>query len=534
MALAQPSVPSVQARTFAPHSTQNLLITHSQDKRIDAQTYVRLGVAETLITVDKQGKLKPQLAKKWSVNNEKTIWTLTLRKNVFFSNKKPVNAKAVIHALRMAQQRDTPLKNAPIVRIEEKNGKVVITVYKAYSMLPAVLAHYSSLILSPDSYNSKGNIVNVIGTGSLILNERESDYLTLKKNTQYWGKKASITHVKYQLVPQNYIHERLTQTDINTGIMAFGLSQRNIQRLSQNPRFEVATTIKPRVVFLKLNQHNDFLKDDKVRNALSLAIDRNSLSSALMRTPDIKTSQLFPPTFSLWHNTKLHPLTFNIKEAKAVLEKAGFRFDSQGYAYKKEKYITLNMQLEDNYLELQGIETVLTSQLKKIGIKLQIQKYPDALQAFENNQLDILLTSRDYGQIQSPLELLSKDMNNKMLGWDNTRFYTALNYLKLDNTDKRAKKHRLTITKILHEELPIIPILWYEQRLLSSKRLQHVTLTPFENNYYLNQLKLKPRPLTNAEKEQYIISYQRSAKLIEKLLKFDQLEIFIHDQLIDI
>src|SRR2546423_6660065 len=52
-------------------------------------------MAETLVTIDEKGALKPLLATSWQQSSDGLSWTFTLRSNVKFSDGTPFNAAAV-------------------------------------------------------------------------------------------------------------------------------------------------------------------------------------------------------------------------------------------------------------------------------------------------------------------------------------------------------------------------------------------------------------------------------------------------------
>ena len=86
----------------------------------------------------------------------------------------------------------------------------------------------------------------------------------------------------------------------------------------------------PRVVALKLNAGHELLEDARARRALSLAIDRVGIATAITRFPEAGATQLFPPALDKWHDDKLKPLSQDVAAAKALLAELGFVADDDG------------------------------------------------------------------------------------------------------------------------------------------------------------------------------------------------------------
>ncbi|AIG09656.1 hypothetical protein CpsigB_05285 [Corynebacterium pseudotuberculosis] len=60
----------------------------------DSVLNLRMGVAETLVTLDEDAKLKPVLAEKWEMKDDRTA-VLSLRQGVTFHDGSKLDAKAV-------------------------------------------------------------------------------------------------------------------------------------------------------------------------------------------------------------------------------------------------------------------------------------------------------------------------------------------------------------------------------------------------------------------------------------------------------
>lgn len=473
----------------------------AQNPVLGGFAFTRMGVAETLIGIDKAGKLKPQLATDWSVSNDKMAWTLTLRDDVSFTDGEKLTAEGVVTALQFANNHPGPLKKAPVKNIEAKDGKVVIALEKPFSILPAVLSNYTTMILSPKVYDGTDKVKAIVGTGPYVISKfSPPQSMSMVKNDNYWGEKAHIEKTEYLAASRG--ETRALMAESKPEIMAYNIDPASLTRLERNPNLTVMNVMLPRVVVLKINNKHEWLKDLNVRKALSFSLDRNGIATALIRKPQLKTDQLLPPSVAEWHNDALTPLTYDVDAAKASLKKAGFTVNKDGYAEKDGKVLELTLRTFSDRPELPLIANAMQDMFKKIGVKLNISigNYTEISAGHQDGTLELALFSRNYATVQSPLNNIAGDFGRHgdkwggdwgAMNWENDAVAQALEALKLDNTGAEADKNRAIVTQAIQEELPIIPVTWYEQSVVVSKNLENVTIDPFGMNYRINEVKVK-------------------------------------------
>lgn len=464
---------------------------------VGGYAFSRLGITESLIAIDKKGLLKPQLATRWSVSNDKKTWTITLREGVKFHDGELLSANNVVDALTLAKTQPGPLKKVPIQSITAKNNQVIITLTKPYSILPSVLSHFTTMILSPKVYSKKGAVDRIIGTGPFkMVSFQPPQRMDIVKNEAYWGDKANLEKIEYLAISRG--ETRALMAESKKAAMIHSLNPASIARLKKNPNLVVSSIMLPRVIIIKLNNQHAFLKDLNVRQALSQAIDRYGIAAALMRAPEIKTTQLFPPSLAAWHKERLPSFSYNVANAKQLLKSAGWVINSDGYAEKAGKVFEITMRTYPDRPELPLIANALQDQFKAIGIKLNISigNYTEIPAGHQDGTLEMGLISRNYSQIQSPLGSISSDFGPGgadwgAMNWTNDSVAKALEALKLDNADANADTHRQTVIEAIHHELPVIPVTWYKKSVVTTKNLENVSLDPFDSSYRLNEIKIK-------------------------------------------
>jgi len=75
------------------------------------------------------------------------------------------------------------------------------------------------------------------------------------------------------------------------------------------------------------------------------------------------------------------------------------------------------------------------------------------------------------------------------MGWSDPVVTSSLQALARGQLPAaRAQQLRRTVTRALHEQLPVIPVTWYRHQVACSKRLAGVSLDPLERSYRLTDM----------------------------------------------
>ncbi|WP_165313396.1 ABC transporter substrate-binding protein [Vibrio ziniensis] len=457
--------------------------------------FTKLQVIETLFDVDSSGNLLPGLALEATPNKDLTQWTITLRDGVHFQDGSLMDAYAVVNSLNIALSKYGSLGKVPVISIQAQGKhQVVVELSEAYKSLPAVLANYSNVILSRAAYDEDGNVVSLIGTGPFQLFELAPPHkATVKKFDGYWGKKAHIEYVTYLTGHRG--ESRVLQATSGQADIALQLPPASIMRLKMNPQTDVHSYSLPRTLVLKLNNAHPFMNSVEARQALSLAIDRKGIASAVLGTPSSATAQLLPSSMGDWYLESFANPQSDVQKAKAMLKELGWSENSQGMFERDGKLFELTLITYADRPELTNVATALQAQWKKLGVKLNVNitNSSSIPAGHQDGSLEVALMARNYGVIVDPLVVLSNDFSEQggdwgAMNWSNQEFNQLIKQLNqtLDAADYREKAQRAAT--ILATELPVIPVSAYTEEVSVNKRLKGFRFDPFGRNFYLSDL----------------------------------------------
>lgn len=500
LAAALITSPTVRAATAGKPDDRALTIVarwelKNADPSVNGYAFTRMEVAETLVDADGNGTPKPGLAEGWEASADGRTWRFRLRPGVSFHDGTALTADHVVTALNHARAKPGSLSKAPIQAITADNGAVVIQLAEPFSPLLSFLADSASQILAPASYDDKGNVTQVIGTGPYRVAEfKPPQHLVVTRYDSYWGGPASIAKATYLATHRS--ETRTVMVESGDAQIVFNLDPASVQRLSRNPKLTVQAVPIPRVISVKVNAGHPLLSDLRARQALSLAIDRTGIAVGILRQPETAATQLFPPSLGAWHTPGLPPLTRNVDRAKALLAEMGWKPGSDGVLEKDDKRLRLTLRTYPDRPELPPVATALADQWRAIGVDVSIAigHFSDILSGHQDGSLELGLIARSLAVAPDPLGTLMQDFGPKggdwgAMNWSNPALTEAIDRILRSQQAEESAAAKRTVGTILHQELPVIPVVWYTQTAAVSKTLKGFEIDPFERSYLLSRLR---------------------------------------------
>lgn len=359
-------------------------------------------VFEALVALDARLKTGPSLAASWSRRDD-TTWVFELRQGVKFHNGQDFTAADVVFSFcrilnngsEMAVSFSSVVRR--LVRVEaEGPHRLVIGTRQPEPLLPADLSTIriipAGLVPArPIAFTAADNCAGqgqpwptlaqfndgsaAIGTGPFRMRQFGRGGITsLVRNDNYWGPKPHWAEVRLQ--PVTAAGPRLAGLLAGDVDVVEAPSTGDVPRLRDNAAIRLAITPTTRLIFLQLDQRNPApfvnggaapnpLQDVRVRQALSLAIDRNAISSRVMDELALPAAQ-FLPEGMFGTLPGLPVLPYDPARARALLAEAGY---SGGFALTL--HATNNRYVNDARV-IQAIGQYFT----RIGVRAEVDVMP--------------------------------------------------------------------------------------------------------------------------------------------------------------
>ncbi|MYI88905.1 MAG: ABC transporter substrate-binding protein [Gammaproteobacteria bacterium] len=469
----------------------------SYDPAVSGFAFQRLQLMENLVDADVDGTLRPGLATDWSVSGDALTWTFELRPGVTFHDGSPFDASAATKALNRAWRQPGVLQKAPISGISQADGAVVITLERPFTALPALLAHSTTIIPSPTALDDEGNPVALIGTGPFMVESfTPPQSLTLVRNDTYWGTVPKLTGVTY--LAAGRAETRALLAESGDADMVFTLDPSGYARLQNVESIQTIALPIPRVVTLKVNSGHPFLSEARARQALSLAINRDAIAAAITRFPEAAASQLFPPALNTWHDKNLEPLGHDVDAARALLTDLGWTAGDDGILVREGERFSILLRTFPDRPELPLIAAALQDQWREIGVELEVSvaNYSEIPAGHQDGMLHVALYARNYGLTPDPIATVVQDFGTGggdwgAMGWENATVAKALETIAATSDMALRRETILKVAQVLHAELPLIPIVWYQHTVAVVDELKNVVIDPLERSYGLSTISWK-------------------------------------------
>jgi peptide/nickel transport system substrate-binding protein len=342
---------------------------------------------ESLVTLDKDNKLQPLLAKSWEVNPEQTQITLHLDPAAKFADGSPVEAKDVKWSYERLEnlKTNTTFMVDPIAAIETPDAATVVLKLAApNSEYLQILASSYMAVLNSDLVAENGGLADATavdkdtaeawflthsaGSAPFVLDSYEpNSELRLKRNDAYWGSAAAkVPEVVFRQIKDAVAQAQALQS--GSVDIAQQIDAETAKSLTGD---DVVVENLPSLnfVYLALSPgavSNKVPLDAKVREAISVAIDRKSLIDFVVGGAGNEIAVPVAPGFPGADGHKVPQ--YDPERAKALLAEAGH---PDGFEIEAI-YPDMNVYGVDFGLMMQKVQ----QDLSKVGIKVTLSPMP--------------------------------------------------------------------------------------------------------------------------------------------------------------
>src|SRR5687768_14958481 len=291
---------------------------------------VSFNVFDNLISRHPDQKLRPSLATEWKLEGQQT-WRFKLRPGVKFHNGDPFTSADAKWSLERtfdpAAKTMVATVFTTIDRIEAPDAMtLVIHTKKPDPLLPGRLAFYGGQIVPKKYVESAGNDgfnAKPVGTGPIrFVSWVKDDKAVFDANPDYWGGKIDVDRWIMRPIPETAPRVAAVlkgEVDIITQ-----LPPDQGERVNGNASTKVQGALYAGLYVLAVNSKRPPLDNPLVKQALSLAIDREAIVKELWRGRGIVPNGPIAKGDNHF-DANLPPLAFNPKEARERLKKAGYK-----------------------------------------------------------------------------------------------------------------------------------------------------------------------------------------------------------------
>jgi ABC-type transport system substrate-binding protein len=342
-----------------------------------------------LVTLDKDLNLAPDIAERWEISQDGTVYTFFLRKNVKFHNGKPVRAQDFKWSFERACDFRTRSTTADtymgdIVGCKDKlRGKadevkgvqviddttLQITIDQPRAYFLSKLTYPTAYVLDQENVERGGRTWTdkPNGTGPFKLAEyRLGELIVLERNGDYYREpKPQLERINYILsggsVMVMYEQGGVDMTPV-------GLN--DIERVTDptnplNKELRIINTMS--VFYLGMNVKQPPFDDPKVRQAFSYALDRQRIIDVVYKKTVPVAWGIVPPTMPNYKNPDLKPLGYDLEKAKELIAESKYGDVSE---FPDITLYTVGAGGATSRM----IEAIVASYKENLGVQIEVQQ----------------------------------------------------------------------------------------------------------------------------------------------------------------
>jgi peptide/nickel transport system substrate-binding protein len=452
---------------------------------------VSFNVFDNLTSRRPDGKLVPGLATEWKLQGQQA-WVFKLRSGVKWHNGDPLTSADVKYSIERtfdpAAKTRVNTVLTTVERVEAPDATTVIVhTKKPDPLLPARLGFYAGQIVPKKYLESVGAEVfnqKPVGTGPLrFVSWTKDDRVIFDANTDYWGGKPDFDRLVLRALPE--MAPRVSALLKGEVDIATQLPPDQGERVKGNASTTVAGALYGGLYVLAVNSKVKPLDNPQVKQALSLAIDRDVIIKELWRGRGVAPSGPIAKGDNHF-DASLPSLAYNPKEARELLKKAG---------YKGEEIV---IETTAGYMAGdKPMAEAIQAMWKDAGINGKVEVFEYSVRAQKNRDKTFkgLWWSDPTSTLRDP-----DGMMWRLLGpggpqdyWRHAEWDELGNAARFSVDEKFRGDAYKKMTKIFLEHLPWIPV-----------------IQPYEDNGLQKYVEWNPDPLQQLEIRRFNFKFRRA------------------------
>lgn len=475
---------------------------------------------EGLYRIGKNSKIEPGIAKKTEVSDDGLTYTFTLRKDAKWSNGDPVTAKDFVYSWQRTVDPKTGSQYAylfdGVANVNDiMNGKKPVTDlgikaegdYKLVVTLDKEVPYFKLLLGFPtffpqnekavEKYGSKYGTASkyMVYNGPFKLTGWTGTNLswTLAKNNAYWDKKA----VKLSKI--NYKVNKTASTSYNLyqsgKLDATSLSAEQAKQLKGSK--EYVNRPQASTFYFEYNQTKKAFKNKKIRQAISMVINRKQFVDKVLGDGSIPAKGLVPEGLSSYDGTDFATaayektgVEYNVEEAKKLWK--------EGMAEEGLTSLDITLLSDDTDAAKKSTEFVqsaIESNLEGANVTAANVPFKTRLDRSQKGDFDVVISAwgADFADPISFLDMFTTNNSYNRGKWSNAEYDALVNASKTTDAVDPAKRwdDLVKAEKILMEDQGVAPIYQSTQAWVIKSKVKGVIYNSSGANYNFKEAYVK-------------------------------------------
>lgn len=343
-------------------------IAQDLDDSLDPHQTVAAGTREVLFNIfeglvkpNSDGEMIPAVAEKYTLSEDGTTYTFTLREGVKFHNGQTVTAEDVVYSINrcaaVPEGQEKPLVAAfSAVKSVEALDEKTVAVTIAQRDLEFI--SYMTAAIIPADYENQDTAPVGTGPFKFVSRTPQQDFV-MERFEDYWGAPVWLDKVTYKICE----NADALVMNLNGGSIDLCAHLTSAQASQLNQNFQVLEGTMNLVQAIYLNNQAKPFDNQLVRQALCYAIDRQGIMDMVADGHGTAVGSSIYPAFAKYFLPELvDKYPHDVAKAKELLAQAGY---PDGF--------DMTISVPNNYQPHMDTAEVVAEQLREAGINVTIQ-----------------------------------------------------------------------------------------------------------------------------------------------------------------
>lgn len=413
-------------------------IAQDLDDSLDPHQTVAAGTREVLFNIfeglvkpNSDGEMIPAVAEKYTLSEDGTTYTFTLREGLKFHNGQTVTAEDVVYSVNrcaaVPEGQEKPLVAAfSAVKSVEALDEKTVAVTIAQRDLEFI--SYMTAAIIPADYENQDTAPVGTGPFKFVSRTPQQDFV-MERFEDYWGAPAWLDKVTYKICE----NADALVMNLNGGSIDLCAHLTSAQASQLNQNFQVLEGTMNLVQAIYLNNQAKPFDNQLVRQALCYAIDRQGIMDMVADGHGTAVGSSIYPAFTKYFLPELvDKYPHSVEKAKELLAQAGY---PDGF--------DMTISVPNNYQPHMDTAEVVAEQLREAGINVTIQpvEWSTWLDTIYNGrQFQATVVGVDAANMtaRAMLERFTSDYGKNFINYNNPA-YDALFQQAINATDEAAQ-----------------------------------------------------------------------------------------------
>lgn len=414
-------------------------------------------------------------AESWTYKDK--TYTFKLRANLQFTDGSPITPQDIKFSFNEYMKPSSPFKSSfdkiSNIRVDyNQEGGTLELQLSEFSA--ALLADLTVLKILPKSVVEKFKFdyaQNLVGSGAFALKSINENEILLQAIPRFY-RQPNMQKVIFKVVRDDTSRfQRMYKGSLDVVQSDMPLSK--VKIFKNSPRFQVFESAGLSMTYLLLNLDDSILKNQQVRQAMNIAINRSEIIKHKMEGYGRPATTIMTPV-TPYYDHDLQPASYDLEKAQAILPK-----EFQG---------TKLVLKSSNQAAAIDKANLIAYQLEKLGFQVSVKSYEWGTYYGDIKNGNFQLATMRWVGIADP-DIYRLAFHSKQLPplgrnrgrYKNKKLDVLLEKGLLIEDHQKRIKHYKKVQKILFNDLPIIP-LWYDNLVsIVNKRIKNYHLTPNGN-----------------------------------------------------